>query len=201
MSVDLTKGGRVNLNKTSTTLLKRVRVGLGWSANAYDGKEFDLDVTAFACKSVGEKLVCLSDKHVVYYGNLDTPSGSVHHTGDNKTGAGDGDDESIIIDLEKLASGDPEVTEISIVVTIFHGAENGQNFGQVRNSYIKAYNDETNEELTNFSLEDAATDNTAVQFGSLVKRGDEWAFMAVGQGFKKGLGDFVSFYGLEASGG
>lgn len=200
MSVDLVKGGRVNLNKQSSTHLNRVRFGLGWSPNPYDGQAaFDLDVTAFACKQVGEKLVVVSDKHIIFYNNKDTPSGSIHHSGDNRDGAAEGDDESIVVDLNKLLTLDQEVVEISIVVTIFEADKNNQNFGQVKNSYIKAYNDETGEVLSNFSLEDAATENTAVQFGSLLKRDNEWVFSAVGNGFKRGLGDFVKFYGADVA--
>lgn len=199
MAIDLKKGGRINLNKESSHPLRRVRLGLGWKPNPYDGPAYDLDATAFACKSAGNGLALVSDQHMIFYGNKTTPSGSITHSGDNRTGDGDGDDETIIVDLDKLKASDAQVEEITLVVTINDAEKNGQNFGQVRNSYVKAYNDETGEEIANFSLEDSATENTAVHFGSIVRRGDEFVFLAVGDGFKKGLADFVRLYGAEVA--
>lgn len=206
MSINLDKGQKINLNKESQSLLRRVRFGLGWQPNAYNGAAFDLDATAFACVTRvvdgKNKAQVPDEKHVIFYGNLTSPSGSITHSADNTEGSDEGDAETIVVDLEKLIANDPNVTEVSLVVTIYKGNERGQTFGQVNNSYIKAYNDETGEEIANFSLEDGASSNTAVQFGSLLRgENNEFFFKAVGQGFAKGLADFFKFYGLDATGG
>lgn len=193
MAINLEKGGRINLSK-DVPALKRVRLGLGWDANAFDsGKDFDLDASVFICKANGEghpKLI--SDQYFVFYGNLVSPDGGVTHKGDNRTGITTGDDENIIVDLKKLA---PEVEEISFVVTIYEAPERRQNFGQVKNSYIKLYDDESGKEVAKYSLEEDFSTETAVQFGSLYKKDGAWLFKAVGAGYKKGLADFVVAYG------
>ncbi len=193
MAINLEKGGRINLSKDAP-MLKRVRLGLGWDANAYDsGKDFDLDASVFICRANAEghaKLI--SDQHFVFYGNLVSPDGGVAHKGDSRTGVTTGDDETIVVDLKKLA---PEVEEISFVATIYESTERRQNFGQVKNSYIKLYDDETGKEIARYSLEDDFSTETAVQFGSLYKKDGAWLFKAVGAGYKKGLADFVVAYG------
>lgn len=193
MAINLEKGGRINLSK-DVPALKRVRLGLGWSANAYDsGKAFDLDASVFVCKANADghaKLI--SDEHFVFYGNLKSPDGAVVHAGDNRDGSASGDDESITVDLKRIA---PEIDEISFVVTIYEAPERRQNFGQVKNSYIKLYDDESGKEIAKYSLEDDFSTETAVQFGSLYKKDGAWLFKAVGAGYKKGLADFVVAYG------
>jgi tellurium resistance protein TerD len=202
MSINLDKGQKINLNKVSSHPLRRVRFGLGWKPNAYDGADFDLDATAFACEQIGGKSQVKDASHVIFYGNLTSPSGSITHSADNTEGSDEGDAETVIVDLQKLIASDPNVNEISLVATIYKAIERKQTFGQVKDSYIKAYNDETNEEIANFSLEDSASSNTAVQFGSLLRgENNEFFFKAVGQGFDKGLADFFKFYGLDATGG
>lgn len=193
MAINLEKGGRINLSK-DVPMLKRVRLGLGWDANSFDtGKDFDLDASVFVCKPNAQGVAkLLSDLHFVFYGNAASPDGAVVHKGDNRTGAASGDDETIVVDLKKLAQ---EVEEISFVVTIHEATERRQNFGQVRNSYIKLYDDETGKELAKYSLEDDFSTETAVQFGSLYKKEGAWLFKAVGAGYKKGLADFVVAYG------
>lgn len=193
MGINLTKGGNINLSKTNPGL-RRVRMGLGWDTNRYDtGGEFDLDASVFVCKNnASGQPKLISDSHFVFYNNKSDPEGGVTHTGDNRTGAGDGDDESIIVDLSKING---ETQEVSFIVTIHDADTRRQNFGQVSNSYIAVYNDETGEELAKYRLEDDFATMTAVQFGSLYKRdGGEWVFKAVGAGFEKGLGDFVGLY-------
>lgn len=193
MGINLTKGGNINLSKSNPGL-KRVRFGLGWDTNAYDtGGEFDLDASVFVCKNnASGQPKLLSDSHFIFYNNKSDPEGGVTHTGDNRTGAGDGDDESVIVDLGKISS---SAEEVSFIVTIHEADIRRQNFGQVRNSYIAVYNDETGEELARYRLEDDFSTQTAVQFGSLYRRdGGEWVFKAVGAGFNKGLGDFVGLY-------
>lgn len=193
MGINLTKGGNINLSKNNPGL-KRVRFGLGWDTNVYDtGGEFDLDASVFVCKNnASGQPKLLSDSHFIFYNNKSDPEGGVTHTGDNRTGAGDGDDENVIVDLGKINS---SAEEVSFIVTIHEADTRRQNFGQVRNSYIAVYNDETGEELARYRLEDDFSTQTAVQFGSLYRRdGGEWVFKAVGAGFNKGLGDFVGLY-------
>jgi len=199
--INLEKGARINLSKDAPEL-KRVRIGLGWDANKFDsGTEFDLDASAFVCKmdaSGAPKL--LSDDYFVFYGSThispdgfkSSPDNAVRHSGDNRTGAGDGDDETMTVDLAALTA---DASEISIIVTIHKADERRQNFGQVSNSYIKLYDDETGKEIAKYALEDEFSTETAVQFGSLYKKDGHWLFKAVGAGFKKGLADFVRIYG------
>lgn len=190
MSINLTKGSGINLTKEAPALA-RVRFGLGWDANAAGGADFDLDASVFLLNSSGK---LLSDAYFVFYGNKTSPDDSTHHLGDNLTGgASTGDDESITVDLSKLA---PAVTELSFIVTIYKDAERHQNFGQVSNSYIKLYDDATGAELAQYKLNEDFGKNTAVQFGSLYKdENSHWNFKGVGAGYNKGLGDFVTIYG------
>lgn len=195
MAINLDKGGRINLSKDAPDLTK-VRLGLGWDANKFDtGAGFDLDASAFVCKpdaSGNPKLV--NDDYFIFYGHptKTSPDGAVHHTGDNRTGDAAGDDETITVDFSKI---NPEVTEISFIVTIHEAIARKQNFGQVSNSYIKLYDDATGAELAKYELEDDFSNETAVQFGSLYKKDGHWLFKAVGAGYNKGLGDFVVAYG------
>lgn len=190
--INLEKGGRINLSKDNPSL-RRVRIGLGWKANAFDGADFDLDASVFICKPNAEGLPrLLSDAHFIFYNNLVSPDKAVKHSGDNRTGAADGDDESIVIDFSKLQT---DAEEISIVVTIDKAVERNQNFGQVSASYIKLYDDETGDEIAQYPLEEDFSTETALQFGSLYKKDGKWLFKAVGAGFKRGLGEFVKAYG------
>lgn len=193
MAISLEKGGRINLSKDSPDL-KRVRFGLGWDPNAFDsGTTFDLDASVFILKNDATgNAKLLADEYFVFYNNKLSPDGAVQHSGDNRTGGGAGDDETIVVDLTKLNA---EVDEISFIVTIDECDKRKQNFGQVKNSYIKLYNDETGVEVAKYSLEDDFSTETAVQFGSLYRKDGHWMFKAVGSGFKKGLADFVRIYG------
>jgi tellurium resistance protein TerD len=189
--IALAKGNRINLTKAHPGL-NRVRFGLGWTANASDGSAFDLDASAFICKHDAEGNPCLmSDAHFIFFNQKVSPCGAILHSGDNRTGVGDGDDEVIIVDLAKLPA---EAAEVSFVVTVHEAAVRRQNFGQVRSSYVKLYNDETGEELAKYSLEDDFSDETALQFGSLYKADGEWRFKAVGAGYKKGIEAFIDIY-------
>jgi tellurium resistance protein TerD len=183
MAINLEKGQRVNVN------LPKFVVGLGWDANASaSGLDFDLDASVFI---LGENKKVLTDEYFVFYNNLQSPDGAVEHTGDNLTGAGDGDDESIKIDLSKI---NPSATELCFVVTI-HDAENRkQNFGQVHNSFVRVYNPLNNEEILKYELEEDFSIETAVEFGRIYKRNNEWKFEAVGIGMKGGLNDYLNKY-------
>lgn len=197
MSISLEKGGRINLSKEFPSLTK-IRAGLGWDVNGFDtGTDFDLDVSLFLCGyDSNRQPKLLADNFFVFYGNTKSPDGAVVHSGDNKTGSGAGDDETVTLEFSKM---DPRVEEISVVVTIHKAAERRQNFGQVSNSYIKLYDETTGAELANYALEEDFSAETAVQVGSFYRKDGGWSFKAVGAGFKRGLADFVRAYGAEVS--
>jgi len=182
MAINLEKGQRQSVSSGKFT------VGLGWDSNSNaTGEAFDVDASVFVLGANGK---LPSDSHFVYYNNLKTPDGGVTHMGDNLTGAGDGDDEQVIIDTAKLGA---EVEEIAFVVTIHKAAEKRQNFGQIRNSYIRIL-DSSNTELMKYELDEDFSIETAVQFGRLYKKNNEWKFEAVGNGMKGGLQDYLTKY-------
>ncbi|MEI6434420.1 MAG: TerD family protein [Bacteroidota bacterium] len=185
MGINLTKGGNAPIGAS----LQKFVVGMGWDVNATDsGQAFDLDASAFILGANGK---VLSDKHLVFYNNLISPEGCVEHTGDNLTGAGEGDDESIKIDLSKLPS---NCESITFVVTIHEAEARRQNFGQVRNAFVRIYNSLTNEEVIKYDLGEDFSIETAIEFGSLYKKDGAWKFRAIGSGFAGGLQKFVDKY-------
>lgn len=197
--INLGKGERIDLEKAAVAAghaLKKIRVGLGWQPQQGTGSEFDLDGSCFLLKKdAGGNPQLLSNENFIYYGHPTkiSPDGSVKHSGDNRTGAGDGDDETITVELEKVAA---EVDEISFIVTIHDAIARGQNFGQVRNSHISIYDDETNTKLAEFSLEEDFSGATSFQLGSLYKNNaGKWAFKAVGEGYKRTLTEYITAYG------
>lgn len=182
MAINLQKGQRETISAPKFT------VGLGWDTNSSaTGTAFDLDASVFI---LGENKKILSDQHFIFYNNLKSPNGSVEHTGDNLTGDGDGDDEQILVDLSKVEN---EVAEICIVVTIHDAASRNQNFGQVRNSFIRIV-DNTGNTILKFELDEDFSIETAVEFGRIYKRNNEWKFEAVGVGMKGGLEDYLNKY-------
>lgn len=190
MAINLEKGNSINLVKEEPTLVN-LRLGLGWDPIT-DNKPFDLDSSAFVCQhnTLGEPKL-ISDEHFVFYNNLKCPQGAVNHAGDNRTGDGSGDDEVIEINLTKL---DPKVDEISLIVTI-HDAENRQhNFGMLKNSYIKLYNQDSGKLIAQYNLGNDFDTETSVQFGSVFKENGQWTFQAIGAGYQLGLADFVNGY-------
>ncbi|MCD0480076.1 TerD family protein [Chryseobacterium sp. LC2016-29] len=183
MAINLQKGQRENINAPKFT------IGLGWDINnTSTGGAFDLDASLFLLND-SKKLV--SDNHFIFYNNLESPDKAVIHSGDNLTGDGDGDDEQIKIDLTKI---DSAVQEITVVVTIHDADARRQNFGQVRNSFIRIFNTETNEEILKYELDEDFSIETAVEFGRIYNRNGEWKFEAVGSGQRDGLDKFVSMY-------
>ena len=183
MAINLQKGQRESINAPKFT------VGLGWDTNSSStGTAFDLDASVFV---MGENKKILTDSHFVFYNNPKTPDGAVEHTGDNLTGDGDGDDEQIKVDLSKI---DVNASEICIVVTIHEAEDRKQNFGQVRNSYIRIFDSNSNTELLKYELEEDFSIETAIEFGRIYKRGADWKFEAVGTGMKGGLEDFLTKY-------
>ena len=172
--------------------LNRVVVGLGWDVNQYDtGGEFDLDTAAFMLTDSGK---VSRSEDFVFYGNLKDPSGSVEHQGDNRTGAGDGDDEQIKIDLSLVPA---NITKIAFTVTIYDAEIRRQNFGQVNNAFIRIYNEATGEEMLRYDLGEDFSIETAAVFGELYKHGTEWKFNAIGSGYQGGLAALCANYGVD----
>jgi len=184
MPIVLTKGANASLGS-----LQKFIVGMGWDTNETDsGHPFDLDASAFMLNANGKTL---SENHFIFYNNLKSPEGCVEHTGDNTTGVGDGDDESIKIDLSKLPQGCEKIT---FVVTIHDADNRRQNFGQVRNAFVRVYNPITNEEILKYDLGEDFSIETAVEFGELYIKDGNWKFKAIGSGFAGGLQKFVDKY-------
>lgn len=184
MAINLQKGQRIEIG------LKKVGVGLGWDPNESTGYDFDLDASAFM---LGANKKLPADEFFVFYNNQKSPDGAVESSGDDLTGGNSdgGDDETLTVDLSKV---DLRVNEILFTATI-HDAENRrQNFGQVRNSYIRIYNALTDEEIAKYDLDEDFSVETAVEFGRLYRRNGEWKFEAIGNGFKGGLEYFVNKY-------
>ena len=190
MGISLSKGGNLSLSKTDPTL-KNIIVGLGWDARPTAGTDFDLDASAFMVKEDGK---VRSDADFIFYNQLRSSCGSVEHTGDNKTGAGEGDDESLIVLLDKVPA---EIQRIIITVTIHEADTRRQNFGQVSNAFIRLVNKDNNNEVARFDLSEDASVETAMVFGEIYKHGGEWKFKAVGQGYAGGLGALARQYGIN----
>jgi tellurium resistance protein TerD len=193
MSINLVKGQKISLDKAAGASndaggLVAIGVGLGWDTNESVGSDFDLDASAFCLNSSGK----LPDgDHFIFYNNLSLPSGAVTHTGDNTTGEGEGDDETIMVDMSKDSG---SVEEIIFVATIHDAETRRQNFGQVRNAFIRIFNSATNEEILKYELDEDFSIETALSFGRLYKRGGEWKFEASGSGSAGGLQSFVDKY-------
>ncbi|NJK38972.1 MAG: TerD family protein [Oscillatoriales cyanobacterium RM2_1_1] len=188
MSINIRKGERINLAKEAPGLIK-AGIGLGWDVNATDtGAPFDLDASVFMLGSDGK---IPQDEYFVFYNNLISPDQAIHHLGDSRTGEGGGDDETIEIDLTKI---NPTIEELIFVVTIHDADQRRQNFGQVRNSFIRIYDAVTSTEVIKYDLEEDFSREAAVEFGRLYKKTGEWRFQAVGQGYNSGLQSFVDRY-------
>ena len=192
MPVSLQKGQKVSLTKGNPGL-KKVVVGLGWDVNQFDtGGDFDLDAAAFLLTDSGK---VSRQEDFIYFGNLTHPSGSVQHMGDNLTGAGEGDDEQIRVDLSKV----PEhITKIAFTVTIYEPEQRRQNFGQINNAFIRIYNEATGEEMLRYDLGEDFSIETAAVFGEVYKNGSEWKFNAIGSGYQGGLKALCTQYGIDA---
>ena len=191
MPVCLQKGQKVSLTKGNPGLTKVV-VGVGWDINQYDtGASFDLDSSAFLLKADGK---VSGSEDFVFYGNLTHPSGAVEHMGDNLTGAGEGDDEQMRIDLSKVPA---NIEKIAFTVTIYDAETRNQNFGQVNNAFVRIYNEETGEEMMRYDLGEDFSIETAAVFGELYRNNGEWKFNAIGSGFYGGLAALCANYGIE----
>ena len=193
MAISLSKGQKVDLTKGNPGL-KKIMVGLGWDVNAFDsGADFDLDAAAFMVGASGK---CPTEKEFVFYGNLEHPSQSVKHMGDNLTGEGEGDDEQIEIELDKVPA---NVENIAFTVTIYDADVRKQNFGQVANAFIRIVDETTNTELIRYDLGEDFSIETAVVVGELYRHNGEWKFNAIGSGFQGGLAALCGHYGIEVA--
>jgi len=190
MSVSLSKGGNVSLSKEEPNL-SRILIGLGWDTRTTDGTDFDLDASAFLL-AAGDKV--RGDSDFIFYNNLRSSDGSVEHTGDNRTGEGDGDDESLKVELGKVPA---DVGKVAIAVTIHDGEARRQSFGMVTNAFIRVVNDVTGREIARYDLTEDASTETAMIFGEVYRHNGEWKFRAVGQGYKGGLGPLARNYGVN----
>jgi len=189
MALSLQKGGNLSLSKTDPSL-NNVLIGLGWDERATDGAAFDLDASAFLLTASGK---VRGDADFIFYNQLRSSDGAVEHTGDNRTGTGDGDDESVKVILSQVS---PEVSKIAITVTIHDAEARAQNFGQVSNAFIRVVNDDTQVEVVRFDLAEDYSTETAMVFGELYRHNSDWKFRAVGQGYTGGLAAMCQQYGI-----
>jgi len=189
MGVSLTKGGNADLTKTNPGLTA-VIVGLGWDLRTTTGTDFDLDASAIVVDAGGK---VISDKHFVFFNNLKAPDGSVEHSGDNLTGAGEGDDEQINVNFATIP---PNADKVVFPVSIYDAINRGQSFGQVRNAFIRVLNQADGTEIARYDLSEDASTETAMVFGELYRNGTEWKFRAVGQGYASGLTGIAQDYGV-----
>ena len=191
MGINLTKGQKVSLTKNKPGLSKVV-VGLGWDTNKFDtGGDFDLDASAFLVEENGK---ISNQNDFIFFGNLEHSSGAVKHIGDNRTGEGDGDDEQIFVELEKIPS---NIKRIVFTATIYEAEKRKQNFGQISNAYIRIIDQEKNEELLRYDLGEDFSIETAVVFGEIYENNGEWKFNAMGSGFQGGLAALCINYGID----
>jgi len=184
MAINLQKGQKIDIGLT------KISVGLGWNPNEGTGAAFDLDASAFM---IDANRSIPSEPFFVFYGNTDSPDSALHHSGDDPTGgnSADGDDETIMVDLSKV---DNRIQEILFVVTIHEAIQRKQNYGQVRNSYIRIVDNSNNQEVAKYELGEDFSIETAVEFGRLYKKDGKWKFEASGIGYKEDLAFFLSKY-------
>lgn len=184
MAINLTKGQKIDIGLT------KMSVGLGWKPNEGTGAAFDLDASAFM---IDANRVIPAEEYFVFYGNTDLPDKALHHTGDDPTGgnSAEGDDETIQVDLSRVNS---DVQEILFVVTIHEATHRKQNYGQVRDSYIRIVDDLNGQEIAKYELGEDFSIETAIEFGRLYKKDGKWKFEASGIGYKEDLAFFLAKY-------
>ena len=190
MALSLQKGGNLSLSKADPSLTK-ILVGLGWDERSTDGSAFDLDASAFLLTASGK---VRGDADFIFYNQLKSTDGSVEHTGDNRTGQGDGDDEAMKVDLSKVPA---DITKVAFTVTIHDAEARRQNFGQVANAFIRVVNDVTGAEIVRYDLAEDYSTETAMVFGELYRHNEEWKFRAVGQGYAGGLKAMCDQFGIQ----
>jgi tellurium resistance protein TerD len=191
MGVSLSKGGNVSLTKEAPGLTA-VNVGLGWDVNTFAGGDFDLDASAIMLDAGGR--VTPDDSGFIFFNNLRSPDGSVVHVGDNLTGQGEGDDEVIQVNLAGVP---PTCDKIVFPVSIYDADNRKQNFGAVRNAFIRVVNQANGSEIARYDLTEDASVETAMVFGELYRNGADWKFRAVGQGYASGLRGIAQDFGVN----
>jgi tellurium resistance protein TerD len=190
MSLSLAKGGNISLSKEAPGLTK-ILVGLGWDVRTTDGAGFDLDASAFLLKADGK---VRSDADFIFYNQLKSADGSVEHTGDNRDGQGEGDDEAVRIDLSRVPA---EIQKIAVAVTIHDAEARRQNFGTVSNAFVRIVDEANGKEVARYDLTEDGSTETVMIFAEVYKHGADWKFKAVGQGFAGGLGPLARNYGVS----
>lgn len=191
MGINLVKGQKIDLTKGNPGL-KKVIIGLGWDTNKYTGGfSFDLDASVFL---VGQNGRTNHDEDFIFYNNLKSRNEAVIHTGDNRTGEGDGDDEQITLEFSKMPQ---DVEKMAVTVTIHEALSRGQNFGQVSNAYVRVINEETREEVLRYDLGEDFSVETAIVVCEIYRNNSEWKFSAIGSGFQGGLESLCTNYGLD----
>ena len=192
MALSLSKGGNISLSKSDPGL-KNILIGLGWDERATSGNDFDLDASVFMVNSEGK---VRSDADFIFYGQLKSADGSVVHTGDNRTGEGEGDDEAIEVNLDGVPA---DIQRLVVTVTIHEADNRKQNFGMVQNAFIRVVNNDTGNEIVRYDLSEDYSTETALEFGEVYRHNGEWKFRAVGQGYAGGLLAMCQRYGINAT--
>ena len=190
MAINLSKGERISLEKVAPGLVQ-IFIGLGWDINVTDtGGDFDIDASIFLLDS-NEKLI--SDKHFIFYNNLTSPEPekSIQQRGDNRTGAGEGDDEIIDVNLKTVPT---EIAKMVLTVTIHEAEKRKQNFGQVTNAFVRIVNCENETEIIRYDLTEEFSVETALIMAELYRKDGEWRMNAVGAGYEGGLPALVERY-------
>ncbi|MBF0342713.1 MAG: TerD family protein [Nitrospirae bacterium] len=190
MAISLTKGSNVSLTKTDPNL-KKLAVGLGWDSRITDGSAFDLDASVYLLNASGK---VRSDSDFIFFNNLKSPEGAIEHMGDNLTGAGEGDDEMVKVDLDKVPV---DVSKVVFGVTIYDADKRKQNFGMVRNAFIRIVNQDDSKEVARYDLSEDYSTETAMLFGELYRHNNEWKFKAIGEGFSGGHAAMANSYGVN----
>lgn len=181
------------LNMTAKDLtLSKVQVGGGWELNVFDSDALDLDMSLFLIDKNGQTRI---DEDFIFYNNAEACNGGIKHNGDSRTGTGDGDDESVYIDLHTVPF---DIIQILIVISIYKGDEKEQRLGQVRNAYIRIMNAESMHEISRYELSDDMEDKeeTAVIAATINREGPKWHFKPLAEFVPGGLRAVAMRYGL-----
>ena len=192
MPISLTKGSRINLSKEAPGLNK-LMLGLGWDARITDGAEFDADVSILMLDSAGK---AIGEDGFVFYGAPNSVCGSVKHNGANRTGEGEGDDETVDLILDKVPA---NVDRMLVAVTIHEADSRNQNFGMIENAFIRLVNQDGDTEIARYDLTEDYSTETCLIFAEVYKKDGEWRAQAKGEGFAGGLAKFLENYGLQAA--
>jgi len=188
MGLNLEKGQKADITKG--TGIKKIKVGLGWDAQASGGAPFDLDAMTFLLNKDGK---CASPDDFIYFHHLKHPSGAVTHSGDNLTGAGDGDDEVITFELDKVPA---TIEKMTLIICIYEALKRNENFGMVKNAFARVVNADDNKEIMKYDLSEDYSTSTAVIVGEIYRKDGEWKFSAIGEGKKEEIGGMAKIYGL-----